>query len=284
LFLSMLARLLLVAGHSAEALEVAARALDEAGDDPSARAEAMFAHTRVDWVWKREAQRVIGPAREGLRLARAAGTREVEAAALGLVGAITLWGLDLPDEALAIYASAEALYLQLGNPRGALQATHGRMGCLYATGRFEQAIGMGEGLARQAEALGNIEAHLVALNLLAACQVRLRRFADALSTGQAEARLAQRHHKVYNLVNALWGQGHCLARLRRPEEAAVLMAFSERFWTEHLGPLPPDEQRQRAKVRRLVRLQLGAAAAQTAWSRGQALGEREGVRLGMGEG
>lgn len=284
LFLSMLARLLIVAGHSAEALACATRALDEAGNDPAARAEAMFAHTRVEWVWKRDGARVIGPAREGLRLARAAGTREVEAAALSLVGAVTLWGLGRPAEALPIYEEAEALYLGLGNPRGALQATHGRMGCLYSTGRFEEAARMGEGLGRQAEAVGNVEAQLVALNLLTACQSRLGLFADALATGQSEARLALRHHKVYNLVNALWGQGHCLARLRRPEEAAVLMAFSERYWVDHLGPLPTGEQRHREKVRRLVRLQLGALLADAAWARGQALGEREGVRLGTGEG
>ena len=281
-FLSMLARLLLLAGRSAEALDCAARALAAAGDDAGARAEAMFAHTRVDWVWKREGARVIGPARDGLRLAQQAGARETEASALSLVGAITLWGLDQPVQALPIYEAAERLYLELGNPRGALQAAHGRMGCLYATGRHDEAIRMGEVLVQQSQALGNIEAQIVALNLLTACLAKRRRFGEALATCQRETRLAQRHHKVYNLVNSLWSQGHFLARLRRPHEAAVLQAFGERYWIEHLGPLPVEERRHLAKVRRLVRVQIGAAPCEALWAEGRALPLREAMRRGGG--
>lgn len=282
LFLSMLARLLLLAGQSAQALDCATRALAAAGDDTGARAEAMFAHTRVDWVWKREGARVIGPARDGLRLAQQAGARETEASALSLVGAITLWGLDQPLQALPIYEAAERLYLELGNPRGALQAAHGRMGCLYATGRYDEAILMGEALAQRSQALGNIEAQIVALNLLTACHAKRRRFAQALATCQQETRLAQRHHKVYNLVNSLWSQGHFQARLRRPRVAAVLQAFAERYWIDHLGPLPVQEGRHMAKVRRLVRAQVGAAQCDAWWAEGSALTAGEAIRLGSG--
>jgi predicted ATPase len=282
-FLSMFARLLLLAGHSAEALACAARALIAAGDDAGLRAEAMFAHTRVEWVWKREGANVIDAAIEGVRLAREAGTREIEASALSLWAAITLWGLDRPLEAEAIYEQAEALYLALGNPRGSLQALHGRVGCLFATRRYALAIEMGTKLEEQAHALGNVEAEIVSLNLLVACYAKLRRHAEALDAAQRETRLAHRHHKVYNIVHALWGQAHLLARLRRPEEAATLSALSERYWIDHLGALPAAEQRDAQKVRRLVVAQIGKARWEQCRAKGFALPLREAIRLGAGE-
>lgn len=279
-FLSMYARLLLLAGQAEAALACAGRALELAGDDEVARAEAMFAHTRVDWVWKRDGARVIEQAREGLRLARQAGAREIEASALSLVGAITLWGLDEPAQAEPMYKEAEALYLELGNPRGALQAIHGRMGCLYATRQFEQAIRMGLLLERQSEALGNSEAQIVALNLLTASHAKLRHFAEALDSSRREAGLAHRHHKVYNIAHALWSQGRYLAMLHRPEDAAVMMGFSAAYWIEHLGALPAAQAREMAKVRRLVRIQVGAERCAQAWTLGATLPPHDGIRRG----
>lgn len=282
-FLSMFARLLMVAGHSAEALACAARALLAAGDSSALRAEALFAHTRVEWVWRRKGANVVDAAIEGVRLAREAGTRDVEASALSLWAAITLWGLDRPEEAEAIYEQAEALYLALGNPRGALQALHGRMGCLHATQRYTLAIELGGKLEQQAHALNNVEAEVVCLNLLVACYVKLRRDAEALDAAQRQTRLAHAHHKVYNIVHALWGQDHLLARLRRPEEAATMSAVSERYWIDHLGPLPAAEQREARRVRRLVIAQIGEARWKQCHASGHALPFREGIRLGAGE-
>jgi predicted ATPase len=282
-FLSMFARLLLLAGHSADALDFAARALEAAGDDVALRAEAMFARTRVEWVWKREGPKVIDAAVEGVRLAREAGTQEVEASALSLWAAIILWGLDRPREAEPIYEQAEALYLALGNPRGALQALHGRMGCLYATQRYALAIEMGTKLEKQSHAVGNVEAEVVSLNLLVACYAKLRRYADALDAAHRETRLAHKHHKIYNIVHGLWGQAFLLARLRRPEEAATMSALSERYWIDHLGALPAAEQRESQRVRRLVIIQIGQARWEQCRARGFALPFRDGIRLACGE-
>ena len=182
-----------------------------------------------------------------------------------------------------MYAQAEALYLSLGNPRGALQALHGRMGCLHATRRFAPAIEMGARLEREARALGNVEAEVVALNLMVACHTGLRQYAEALRIAQRETRLAAEHHKVYNIVHALWSQGYLLARLRRAEQAATMSAFGERYWTEHLGALPPAEQREARKVRRLVVGQIGQVRWDQCRAEGFTCSERDGIRLGAGE-
>lgn len=282
-FLSLLSRLLLLGGQAEQALDVAARALATAGEDAAVRAEAMFACTRVDWVLNRDAPRLIGAAREGVRLAEAAGGREIQASALSLLGAVTLWGLNEPQNAEAIYHRAETLYLALGNQRGALQASHGRMGCLYTTGRHAEAISMGVVLDERAEELGNVEAQLVVLNLLEASYGKTHRFAEALSAAQRGTRIAHRHHKIYNLVHALWGQGRSLARLRSPEKAGLMMAFAARYWSGHLGPLPAAEVREMARVRRLVAAQLGAARCSAVWARGEGLPARDGIRLGCGD-
>ena len=281
-FLSMLARLLFVSGRSAEALDFAARAIELAGEDDAHRAEALFAHTRVEWVWRRDAARVIAPAREGVQLARRAGATDIEASAESLLGAITLWGLDDPVEAEAIYERAKSLYLAGGNASGALQASHGRMGCLYVTGRHDEVIDVGLLLEDQAEAVKNVEAQVMVLNLLTASYAARHRFAEALDAARRQTRLACRHHKIYNVVHALWSQGRFLARLRCPNEAGVLMAFSQRYWRDHFGELPPAERSEMRRVVRLIELQIGTAPVAALWARGLALTEARGLALGCG--
>jgi predicted ATPase len=282
-FLGMFARLLLLAGQREEALTCARRALVVAGDDIVAKAEALFAHTRIDWVVNRDALRVIAAARDGLRFAEQAGLPELQASATSLLGAVTLWGLNDATKAERLYRRAEALYVELGDARGALQATHGVVGCHYCTRQYESAIRLAHELLAQSAALGNVEAEIVALNLLTASQAKLHLFDQALATSRREARLAYRHHKAYNVVHALWNQGYYLARLRRPEEAAALLAFSARYWVDNLGELPPIEQRELEKVRRLVTRQIGAIAYEAGWNAGTALSVRDGIRLGCGD-
>lgn len=277
-FLSVLAIVLFQAGRPAEALKCGARALRVAADDPVLRAEALFAHTRVDWVWKREGPRVLEAAREAVRLAEGS-DRPVLASSLSLLAAITLWGLDDAAASYALYERAEAVYVAQGNRRGAMQAWYGRMGCLHVTGRHDEALRLGETFEPAAAALGNIEAQLVCLDLMAASYAKTRRFAESLATAQREARLARRHDRNYNLVYAVWHQGRSLARLRRPEEAAVLMAFAVRYWAEHLGALPAPEQRELARVKRLISVQLEPGRFDALWARGNALTARDGVGL-----
>lgn len=281
-FLGMFARLLLLAGKKEEAIACAHRALTLAGADIAAKAEATFAHTRIDWVVNRDASRVIAAARDGLDLAEQAGLPDLQASATSLLGAVTLWGLNDTTDAERLYKRAEALYVELGNARGALQATHGIVGCHYCAGQYEAAVRLAQELEARAAALGNVEAQVVALNLLTASQAKLRLFDQALATSRREALLAHRHHKAYNVVHALWNQGYYLARMRRPEEAAVLLAFSARYWVENLGELPLVEQRELEKVRRLVTRQIGENAYKAGWSVGGAMSVRDGVRLGCG--
>ena len=276
-FLSLFAILLLLAGRSAAALDCGARALDAAGRDARLRAEALFAHTRVDWVLNRDGPRVIEAAREGVRLAQTSGAKATEASALSLLGAVTLWGLADPAGASDLYLRAEALYIALGNRRGALQSWHGQMGCLFQTGRFDDTIQLGIRLERTAAELGNVEAQLVALDLMVESLAKMRRFEESLATARREVRLAQRHHRTYNLVYGVWNQGRSLARLRRPEEAGLLMSFAATYWKDKLGPLGDVQVRELASVKRLVRAQLGRARTEVLWSIGEAMTTREAV-------
>lgn len=281
-FLSQFAILLLLSGRSAAALEQGARAVQVAGDDPRRRAEALFAHTRVDWVITRDGSRVIAPAREAVRLAQQSGARATEASALSLLGAVTLWGLHDAVAAAALYQQAETLYVALGNRRGSLQSWHGRMGCLFETGRYDETIALGRRLVEVAAELGNVEAELVALDLIVESLLKTRRFTEALTTAQREAGMAQRHHRTYNLVYAVWHQGRTLARLRRPEEAGVLMAFAVRYWEENLGPLTSTQTRHVARVKRLVQAQVGPARTEALWAMGRELPAQAAIRRAGG--
>ena len=60
----------------------------------------------------------------------------------------------------------------------------------------------------------------------------------------------------------------------------MLMAFSQKYWTDRFGPLQPGDERGVARVRRLAAAQIGKAAESRAWAQGLALPLREGLRLG----
>jgi predicted ATPase len=279
----LLARLLLQAGHATEARECAARALATAADDPVDRADAQFASTWVEWVWTRDGARLLEPAREAVRLAAVAGSRETEARALLVVAAITLWHRHLASEAEALYVQAAGVFAEVGNPLGVLQTWHGRMACLQAMGRHDAAIRVALANEPRAEAMGHVEAQILFWNLLALSYEKTRRYADALDACRREARLAIRQHKVYNIAYALWNQCHYLARLRRPDEAALLIAFSQKYWVDQFGPLQAADERGVEKIRRLVCVQIGAARWQVLWRRGLGLPVHEGFALGCGD-
>ena len=70
-------------------------------------------------------------------------------------------------------------------------------------------------------------------------------------------------------------------RLRQPEAAAQLMAFSENHWTRHFGVLDQGDRHFVRVVRRLVRYQLGSAAADLAWQQGLRLSLPQAVALAL---
>jgi hypothetical protein len=100
----------------------------------------------------------------------------------------------------------------------------------------------------------------------------------AIAIARATRIGAQRQH----------GHGHCLltapwplARLQRPEDAAQLIGFAERFWHARIGALQPKNARHVERVRRLVRAQIGPVRTEALWAEGAALPLARVVELAL---
>lgn len=278
-FLSMLARILAWAGQAGDAHGFAKRALLHAGADLAQRANALCVDAQLLWITTLDGARVLEPASEALRLATESGAKDTEAKALVLLGAAILGHLKDTAMADALFARAEAVHLELGNARGALASWHGRIDCLFARGELARVIELSLSCERKAEQLGHGETQLLFLSRLSGAYKLKRQYVQALEVGQREARVARRQHKVYNLSYALWNQCQTLARLRRPEDAAAMMAFSQRYWFDHFGPLHAGDGRYIELVRRLVVVQIGVKGWLEQWERGLALSVNAGLDL-----
>ena len=68
---------------------------------------------------------------------------------------------------------------------------------------------------------------------------------------------------------ALWNLPVALAHQREPAAAAEVAGAAEHFWTAHMGGLHADDRRDLRRVRRLVVVQIGAAATTRRWQAGR---------------
>ena len=146
-------------------------------------------------------------------------------------------------------------------------------------GRGADALAQAKALERESAALGDRHHQLKAINLQGVLYADLRRWADAVQAYRRCAQLAWQSHNHYWLGFALWNHGRNLARLRLPEAAALLMAFSAAYWQKHFGALDDADNRFRRQVRMLVRHQLGEARTEALWLRGENLTLAQAVAL-----
>jgi hypothetical protein len=79
----------------------------------------------------------------------------------------------------------------------------------------------------------------------------------------------------------LWNIGHPLLRAGFADSAVRLMAFAQRYWIDHFAPLGASDQREVARLLRLARVQLDAAATDALWREGSALSMSEAVALAL---
>lgn len=124
-----------------------------------------------------------------------------------------------------------------------------------------------------------MQAELLLLNRATEAHARLRRHARSIDAGRRLVRLADTHALDYHLAYGLWNLCVPLARWRRPEPAALLMAFSHRYWVDHFRAVAPEDEAYVAKVRASVQRQAGAAAWPALWARGRALSRAQAVAL-----
>ena len=71
----------------------------------------------------------------------------------------------------------------------------------------------------------------------------------------------------YMMAFGLWNLARPMAHRRRPEAALLLLAFAARYWTANFGELVRADLRYVEQVRRLARVQIGAAAVEQIWER-----------------
>jgi predicted ATPase len=277
---SALSRVLLQAGESEDARRQATRALAMAheGRDLAALADASFTHARIEWFLSRSV-RPSEATERAMALAREAGATHLMAQCARLLAGQAAYRKDIAASD-ALYAQSEAWHLASNDRRGALLSRQGRVRCLVATREFAKAIDQALAGIEEAQRLGHVEAELLFLDQLGMAYANARRDADALAVYRRQTQLARQQHKVYLISYGLWNQALPLARLRRPQEAATIMAFSQRYWTLHFAPLLPDEQRHVDKVCKLVALQIGAPAMRLHWERGLTLPMSEALDLG----
>lgn len=280
--MALLPRLLTNAGMSKEAQAHAARALQVAGDDVARLAHARVSSTLVRWLADRDSAAALEPARQALHEARVAGLPDVQARALLLLGGIRLTlGHDV-QEAGQDFERAEQLFGKLRDPRSAVLALPGRVMCLIAQKQHRAAIAVAEAGLERAAGLSDVATQLLLSSRLSVCHEALRQYEDAVAVCRRQTKLAVVHGMSYHVAYGLWNQCRALARLRRAETAAVLMAASHRYWVERFGPLDASDARHIERVRRLVAVQLGAERCSAAWARGWAMSAREAVLLAGG--
>lgn len=282
----MTALLTLSAGRGAHAQALAERALASvargAGGDverPALRAAALCALVRIKANRHLHADGLMPLLEEAMALAEQSGVPEIAAQALSLMGMLVLYELKDAARADALVAEAHARYLAIGMGREASLLRYERASCLMELGRRDDALAQAQQLERESAALGDRHHQLKAINLQGVLYADLRRWSDALQAYQRCARLAWQSHNHYWLGFALWNHGRNLARLRQPEPAALLMAFSALYWQKHFGALDGDDNRFRRQVRALVRHQLGEARTAALWSRGEGLSLAQAVSL-----
>ena len=145
---------------------------------------------------------------------------------------------------------------------------------------FTRAIDVALAGIEEARHLRHVEAELVYLDQLGMAYANTRREAEALRTYRRQTTLAREQHKVYLISFGMWNQTRLLARLRRPEQAAVAMAFAKRYWELHYSPVRAEDERHIRRVCGLVAAQIGEAACQAHCERGLTMPLAEGLALG----
>jgi predicted ATPase len=246
-------------------------ALRWAGAAPLQRARALVRRAWVDLAGYRLDTRWCGALEEALALAAAGGDRETEARALHQLAIIEQLVHRNLDRADALLERSMQLWQALGDRAKAMARWRSRAELLGERKRWREAIAV----FVQCEAVAAADGDWVGLldsallHGLAACALREWETAAAAIARSAAVGL-QRHHG-HGLAYALWHQPWPLARLRRPEAAARLMAFAERFWLARVGHVGAPGRRHLRRVRRQVQAQLGHARTAALWAEGAAL-------------
>ena len=176
-----------------------------------------------------------------------------------------------PVRAERLFAESEALWRALGDARQARDRLRNRAQCWLALGRKAEALAVFEACEEAARVDGDWVGQIDNQISLCGLFCEQRRWHEAADACRRSIRLAHGRWHHHGLVYGLWNIARPLARLHEPEAAVRLMAFAARFWTHSMGPLRADDLHYLRIVRRLVRVQRGAAVTDALWREGEAL-------------
>ena len=280
----LFARRLYEAGDAATAVVLADEAVESAGSEARLLAPALAVQLRLRWKSRPRGDEGLSAAlHDALALTDETRNPRTRAELLNLLGEVTVLGRHEAASALPFYDEALALYEALGEDRLAWDVRMGQGICAQVQRRFDDAITMHTAVAHAAERLDDQLLLIDAYNNLAVACNHARRWDQAVLHGRTQLRLATRQYSRYMQVMALWNLARPLARSRQPQAAAIALAASAHEWLAHFGSLTTGDQRYVAKVRRLVRRQLGAARTQTLWAEGERLALADAVNATLGE-
>jgi predicted ATPase len=264
----LLRSVLLVAGKSEAAQGHVAAALALAGDRRGPRAAALLGQARQHWERSRAGDLARPLLEEALRLIRHEHDVETEAGIVGTLATVTFHQDDKPDEAIALFGQAQRLYESAGIEHLANRTLFKIANCHANRHRYELALELLAECERRFIASG----HVAALPELA--NVRGYLYANMMLWPEAEQAFARcaigaaRQQNHYMMSFGLWNMARSLAHRRQCEASALLLAFSQRYWTMNFGALVAGDLRYIKQVCRLIRVQIGVVELERHWARG----------------
>ena len=280
----LFARRLYEAGDPASALILADEAVAAAADDARLLAPALAVRLRLRWKSHMRGDEGLSDAlQRALVLTDDGADPHTRAELLNLLGEVMVLGRRDAEAALPFYDQALALFESLGEARQAWDVRMGQGICAQVQRRFDDAVAMHTAVAEAAERLDDQLLLIDAYNNLGVACNHARRWDDAVRHGRMQLRLATRQYSRYMQVMALWNLARPLARSRQPQAAATALAASAHVWLTQFGSLTAGDQRYVAKVRRLVRRQLGSARTAALWAEGERLTLADAVHAVLDE-
>ena len=282
--LNLLAQLTLTAGDTEQARGYAQQAVQEAGDQPVRRAEALVALASVNWERDQHDGAVAGSLDEALTLAATASAAEVEADALRVKATVVLKHGSMHADyraANALFQRAEALYTQINQPRWAHRVLLQRVGCLTGLKRYDEARQM---LARCEQYFARLKsvADLIAVaNMTGYLESGQEHWQEAVAAGRRCVQLAWDRHAHLPLALALWNLPQPLVMLGEVAVAARLMSFAAHFWERSIGTLTASDVGTVEDVRKRAAKHLGAKRTAALWAQAPELSLAEAVQLAL---
>jgi len=244
-------------------VDAAVAAAVSAGDD------SRHARALSRGVWVRYYGGFLEPAallrgtEEAVELARRSGETKTLAGVLR-VQAVMLCNLTLNWAAAeALTEQAQRLWEQAGHHAMARTALLGRATMWAWQGRNEEALPAMRHCEEAARAEGDWAVVLTAARQQGRVNIRLRRWPQAVEAFGRALHVGWQRRYARGLANTLLNLPEALLMVGQDEAAAVLHGFAAAHWARLYGAINRIESAEQRRTRRLLRLRLGAARAET---------------------